>query len=228
MTFAAWLGAAALALFVSGVAGCAARSLHDFSRHEFEGLSARRGLRELLGEVLRWHDRALLVTESVQLLAAAASVASVVMALTHRAAVGPPWWEWVTVFAAGAVLLLVVNVWLPWAVARFWGARIVFRTWPAVKLLATGLAPLTAGAWLFAAIGRRISGQQKEESHEESLEDGDPHHRYRRTSRGIARGGGPRDDRRRHGAPRNQRLGGDDPPHRYDLDVQDARSARGG
>ncbi len=171
MTFAAWLIAAAVALLIAGVAGCAARSLHDFSRHEFEELAARRGVPAMLGDVLRWHDRVLLVAESVQLLAAAGAVASVVMALTHRAAVGPPWWEWVAVFAVGSLLLLIGNIWLPWAVARFWGARIVFSTWPTVKLLAQLLAPLTAGALLFGAVGRRLAGQQGETSHEETLED---------------------------------------------------------
>lgn len=170
MTLAAWFAAAALALLIAGVAGCAARSLHDFSRHEFEELSARRGQPELLGEVLRGQDRALLVAESVQLLACSAAVASVAMALVQRSA-GFPWWEWGAALAAGTVLLLVVNVWLPWAVARFWGARIVLTTWPAVKLLSWGLAPLTAGARLFDAVGRRLAGIQREESHEELLED---------------------------------------------------------
>lgn len=171
MTFSAWSILSGLSLTLAVLAGCTARSLRDFSRREFEELSTRRGAPDLLGDVLRWETRALLAAESVQLLASAFTVAAFVRALSIRAADALPWWEIIAIITAAIVLLLIVTVWIPWAIARTWGAQLVLSTWPVVKLVARCFAPVSAGAWLLGKLGRRLAGRTVEESEEETLED---------------------------------------------------------
>ena len=171
MTLAAWLTLAGIALLIVVVSGCIARSLRDFSSHEFEELSMRRGRPELLSEVLQWQDRAQFVAEGVELLAGALVVAAVVEALLIRASTGPHNLEIATEVVVTGVLLLVAAIWLPWAIAQTWGAQLVFRTWPLIKLASRCLSPLSAGAWLFGKLGRRLAGHTAEETQEESLED---------------------------------------------------------
>jgi CBS domain containing-hemolysin-like protein len=171
MTFTAWMLVAAVALLLAGLAACAAWSIRDFSRHDFEELSTRRGNSKLLGEVLRWEERGTLGLECAQLLAAAAASATFVKALSIFAAEEPLSWRQPAAFAAGAGLLVAVNIWIPWALARTWGAWFVFMTWPIIKFSTRVMAPLTAGAWLLVALTRRLAGLAAEEDHEETLED---------------------------------------------------------
>ncbi|MBL9124283.1 MAG: HlyC/CorC family transporter [Planctomycetaceae bacterium] len=124
-----------------------------------------------MSEVLRLQDRALLVAEGLELLAGALMVGAVVEALFIRAAAQPSWWETAAEVLLTAVLLLTCAIWLPWAISRSWGARVVLGGWPLIKLGAQLLAPLAAGAWLFGKLGRKLAGQPVEEDQEESLED---------------------------------------------------------
>ena len=71
----------------------------------------------------------------------------------------------------GALLLLAVEIWIPWAVARLWASPIVYHTWPLWQAAAVALWPLMLGARFVDTILHRLAGRVPEIPNEESFED---------------------------------------------------------
>ncbi|MBN1912321.1 MAG: HlyC/CorC family transporter [Pirellulales bacterium] len=167
-----WLAIAGLT--VTCLAATGARSLASFSRHDLEEICHRRNAKTRLGEILRRHEPVGMAAETIQVIATAVTVASVVFwaLLEFRPANSPPDWPHLALSAAvGALALVAVEIWLPWAFARLWATWFVYRTWPLWRTAALVLWPLTLGTRFFDTLLHRLAGRVPEEPDEESFED---------------------------------------------------------
>ena len=167
-----WLAIAAAAL--AGLAATGVKTLLEFSRSELEVYCRRRNRRELFGDILHRYEDAALGAECWQIIGAAIMLISGAMWLTgSRPADAPPAGGELAQFTAlGALLLLVITVWIPWAVARSLSAPFLYYTWPLWTAARWPVWPLTVGVSVAVAILRRLAGHaEEEESEEEAFED---------------------------------------------------------
>ena len=168
---ALWLAIAGLVS--SCLAAIGAKSLSKFSPRQLEEIGRRRKSPNRLGEILRHDQRAALAAETLQVAAMALYIG------------GAAWWAWLeaspsgtidaqtlwTVVAAGTVLLLAMEIWIPWAVMRLWAAPFVYYTWPLWRGLDLLLFPLVVGARFVDAVLHRLAGRVPEEPDGESFEE---------------------------------------------------------
>jgi len=166
-----WLAIAGLV--VTCLAATGAQSLGSFSRHELEEICRRHDMLPRLGAILRRHDRAGLAAETLQVVATAVVVlAGAFWIWRVEYASGPPNWTLLgTSVGVGALLLLAVEIWIPWAVARLWATPLVYYSWPLWHVVESVLSPLMLGARFFDTVLHRLAGRQPEVPDEESFED---------------------------------------------------------
>jgi CBS domain containing-hemolysin-like protein len=167
-----WLAAASLV--ATCMAAIAARSLATFSRHDLEEICRRRDGLARLGAILRRYEQVGLAAETAQVI----GTAVVILAggywvwLESPRAPAPPDWTLVGLgMGVGALLLLAVEIWIPWAVAQLWAPPIVYHTWPLWHAAAVALWPLMLGARFVDTILHRLAGRVPEIPNEESFED---------------------------------------------------------
>ncbi|NLE38962.1 MAG: HlyC/CorC family transporter [Pirellulaceae bacterium] len=167
-----WLAAAGLAVTAS--AAIAARSLATFSRRDLEEICRRRDRLDRLGVILRRHDQVGLAAETMQVIGTAVVVLAVgywTWIESPEAQVQGDWTMVGTSVGVGALLLLAVEIWIPWAVARLWASPVVYHTWPVWRAAATLLGPLMLGARLVDTLMHRLAGRVPEVPDEESFEE---------------------------------------------------------
>ena len=166
-----WLALTGMALTCLAATG--AKSLTVFSRHDLEEICRRRDTLNRLGKILKRHDQVALAAETLQVV----GTAVVILAGTF--------WVWLELqppvkadwrllgvgVAVGSLLLLAVEIWIPWAVARLWAAPFVHYTWPFWQAACVVLTPLLLGARFFDTLFHRLAGRQPEVPNEESFED---------------------------------------------------------
>ncbi len=163
-----WLAVAGLVL--TCLAAIGARSLAEFSRHELEEICRRRSAQHRLGEILRHYDQAGLAAETLRVIAIAVLTISGAFWVWWKW--GPPHWTLLALsVAAGGLLLLAVEIWIPWAFARLWAEPFLYRTWPMWRALSFLLAPLVLGARFVDTVLHRVAGRMPEVPDEESFED---------------------------------------------------------
>jgi magnesium and cobalt exporter, CNNM family len=161
-------------LVVTLFAATSARSLSTFSRHELEDICTRKKTLPRLGKILKRYESVGLTAETVQAISTAVVIGlGVYLALTKKSPdmADHDWLFLVSVIATGALLLLSAEIWLPWALARLWAARIVYRTWSFWLVVSSILRPLTWGERFFDTFFHRLAGRTREEPNEESFED---------------------------------------------------------
>ena len=166
-----WIATAGLV--TTCLAAIGARSLREFSRHELEEICRRRKSPDRLGQILRRHDRVALGAETLQVIAAAVLIcAGASLIWQHAHNTGTPWGaSLATSVTVAALLLLAVEIWIPWAVVRLWAEPFLYFTWPfwlAVSLL---MSPLVLGARFADTLAHRLAGRVPEVPDEESFED---------------------------------------------------------
>jgi CBS domain containing-hemolysin-like protein len=166
-----WLAIAGLVL--TCLAAIGARSLAEFSRHDLEEICRRRNSPDRLGQILRQHDQAGLAAETLQVIATAVLVIAGAFCVQLRwAADGSSRGVLLTLsVAAGALLLLAVEIWVPWAVVRLWAEPFLYYTWPLWRAVGVLLAPLVLGARFVDTVLHRIVGRVHEVPDEESFEE---------------------------------------------------------
>jgi len=156
-------------LVVISLAAIGARSLVEFSRHELAEICRRRKSPDRLGEVLRRHDQLALAAETLQVVATAVAILAGASLLWPH---GPPSWTRLGLSAAAAgLVLLAVEVWIPWAIVHLWAAPFVYYTWPLWRGVGILLAPLVLGARFVDALLHRLLGRVPDLPDEESFED---------------------------------------------------------
>lgn len=160
-------------MLLTCLAAIGAKSLTVFSRHELEDICRRRGTLHRLGQVLKRHDRVALAAETLQVV----GTSIVILAgtswvwLESHAEVAADWRFLGSGVAVGSLLLLAVEIWIPWATARLWATPFVYYTWPFWQPVYVILTPLILGARFFDTLFHRLAGRQPEVPNEESFED---------------------------------------------------------
>jgi CBS domain containing-hemolysin-like protein len=166
-----WLAVAGLV--ITCLASIGARSLSEFSPHELKEICRRRKRPERLGAILRAHVAAALAAETLQVVATAVFVGAGmfwVWAQTQPDASS----HWVLLggsLAAGALVLLAAEVWIPYAVVRLWGDPFLYFTWPLWRTIGIVLFPLVSGARFVDALVHRLAGKSHEPPNGESFEE---------------------------------------------------------
>ncbi len=166
-----WLAVAGLVL--TCLAAMGARSLAEFSRHELEEICERRDALNRLGQILKRHDQAGLAAETLQVIATAVLITAAAFWVCLKT--GPELalnaWLLTATIAAGAPLLLAVEIWIPRAFARLWAEPFLYYTWPLWRAIGALMAPLVLGARFVDTVFHRVAGRMPEIPDEESFED---------------------------------------------------------
>ena len=166
-----WLAMAGLV--VTCLVAIGARSLVEFSRHDLEEICRRRKSPDRLGQILKQHDQVALGAETLRVIATAVVICTLVFwvwpgALDDK----PPHGISLILPAAVSVLLLLaVEIWIPWAVVRLWAEPFLYYTWPFWRATSTVLAPLVLGARFVDVVLHRMVGRVPEVPDEDSFED---------------------------------------------------------
>jgi CBS domain containing-hemolysin-like protein len=160
-------------LVVACWSAISARSFFTFSRHDLEEICRRHENPSRLSEILKRHDRVGLAAETLQVVATAVvAIAGSVWLWTINEQMtslnGP---TFVSTIVIGSLILLLIEIWIPWAVAQLWGSWITYISWPLWKGVPTLLFPLILGARFFDTILHRLAGRVQEEPSEDSFED---------------------------------------------------------
>ena len=159
-------------LVVACWSAISARSFFTFSRHELEAICQRREAGSRLGEILRRHDRVGLAAETLQVISTAVVVISgSIWYWTNSGVQALDGQTLASSIIIGSLALLLIEIWIPWAVARLWASGIVYLFWPLWKGMPTLLFPLILGARFFDTMFHRLAGRVPERPNEESFED---------------------------------------------------------
>jgi len=167
-----WL--ASTSLVVTCLAAIAAGSLREFSPSGLEEICRRHNRPERLTRILRRRDAVRLAMETLQVLGTALFLGATSLWLAggwnmpaegHRLM----WWTWS--MAGAALVLLVAEIWVPWAAGRLWADPFLYHTWPVWEFLSLGLSPLVAAARIFDTVLHRLAGRAPDFSNEGSFED---------------------------------------------------------
>jgi len=162
-----------LALVITCLAAIGARSLTGFSRHELEEICRRRSARERLGAILKQHDRVALAAETLQVLGTAAAMTTAAYWTIERFHDGslPSAGQAAIDVTLFALVLLIIEIWIPWTITRIWAEPFLFFTWPAWLALSYLTSPLVFGARFLDTVFHRLANRSPEAPDEESFED---------------------------------------------------------
>ncbi|HLA84454.1 MAG TPA: hemolysin family protein [Thermoguttaceae bacterium] len=167
-----WLAFAGLVVTCAAAIG--AKSLASFSRHDLEEICRRRDALARLSVILRRHEQVGLAAETLQVVATAVVVLAGAFWTSLKSPHAPEPANWTllgTSVGVGALLLLAVEIWIPWAVARLWATPFVYGTWPLWRAVGVLLSPLMLGARFFDTLLHRLAGRKPVDPDEESFED---------------------------------------------------------
>ncbi len=167
-----WLGLVSLA--ATSLAAMGARSLREFSRTELEEISRRKNseLRQI--EILRHYDRVAVAVECLNVAGTAAFVTCVSfwVYLAWGPVGGAARWDRAMLAASGAAAVLwTCDVWIPWAIARLWGAPFLFHTWSLWRGISVALWPLVLAARVVDTLLHRLAGRSSDGSTEGLIEE---------------------------------------------------------
>ena len=162
-----------LALFATAVISLGTRALRNFSRHDLEEISRRKGLTERFSDILQLHDTIALGLEMLAILTAALGMVAGTLGVVQRWGISSEQLglELIAISAVLGLILAVAGTWLPWTVARISAAEFLFHTWPLWKLLSKVASPLVWGARLLDIALHRIAGRSPQSVDEESIEE---------------------------------------------------------
>lgn len=153
--FTGWAGLLALAC----LAATAGYSLREFSRSHLDKTCRDRGRPELFGVILSGREPVQLAVAIIHAIAVAAVTAWWVA-----------WWDkrisgstgsWVGVLASLLAALLLVDVLVPWGIARVGGEAFLVRCWSLLRGLSLILTPLLVLARWIDRILHRVAGRSE-------------------------------------------------------------------
>jgi CBS domain containing-hemolysin-like protein len=160
-------------MLASCLAAVAARSLHEFSRHDLEEIALSRQKPERFADILRHHERVALGVEMIVALLLAVTVCAGTL-WAWQASAGFDWSRWLVFIVTSLVLgqlVAVVTVWLPWSLARMAAARFLFWSWPLWNLVGRLALPLVWSARVVDNLLHRLAGRKPQEADEDSIEE---------------------------------------------------------
>ncbi len=161
-------------LVVTLLCAIGARSLAEFSPHELKEFCRRRKSPQRLGPILRDHDQVALAVETLRVVATAVMLgAGAYLAWfqmsSSRMPAGPG--QLALVIAAGTLVLLTAEIWIPWTVVHLWAEPFLYYTWSLWRAVSIALTPLVLVARFVNALAHRLAGRPREVPDEESFED---------------------------------------------------------
>ena len=167
-----WL--ALLGMVITGLAATGTKVLYEFSRHDLELYCRRRNQRQLFDEILDRHEDFAVAAETLQVVGSVVVGACVLGSGSSptgpRSSRMPSIWRSSLVLSASC--LLVLTIWIPWAVVHVWSAPFLYHTWRFWTAVAWIMWPLTLGVKLMDVVVHRLAGHQEtEEDEEEAFED---------------------------------------------------------
>ncbi len=172
MTTAALLWFSAASLGITSLAAMSARALAEFSPAELEEICRKWNKPDRLGHVLHWREQVGLAMQSLRTLALVAAAATGGIALwQYGQALDFAVAAWVPALAAGLLLALAANLWLPWALARLWADPFSFVAWPLLWGVSFLLVPFAFLAHVVDVALHRLAGRKLAAPDEESFEE---------------------------------------------------------
>jgi CBS domain containing-hemolysin-like protein len=165
-----WISAAALGL--NCLAATSAQALAEFSPADLEDMCRKRSKLDRLGHILRRREHVGLGLQSLRTLTLVASAACGGISLWRYceplefAATA-----WAPALAAGILLALAANLWIPWSAARLWATPMLFFAWPVLWGVSFLLAPLAMLARVVDVALHRLADRDVPEADEESFEE---------------------------------------------------------
>ncbi len=161
-----------VSLAVACLASVAVRSLNRFSRHRLRGICEKHNASTLLKEIMVRQDRVAQAVESLRVLSGAMVVVCTAY-WVHLHLFEPPAGELAgdltpaipslkTMLAAvglSALLLSIVEIWLPWGIASLWAEQFLFHTWRVWQVVGFVLAPLVWAARFNYVLLHRLAGK---------------------------------------------------------------------
>lgn len=156
----------------------AARVLHEFSRHELQAYCRRRNRQDLFDEILDSHDQFALGAETLQwfgnvCLLSTGGLWFVARNTTNNATFALPQNYEVALWLGGATFVLViVNSWIPWAMAKNASAPFLFHTWGIWRFVSQLAWPFRIGYAGLTWVAQRMAGTtDNNDEEEEALEE---------------------------------------------------------
>jgi CBS domain containing-hemolysin-like protein len=155
------------------LAAVAARSLHEFSRHDLAEISRRRQKPERFAEILRHHDRVALGVEMLVAILVSLTLCAGTLWGWHLFGVvmTSPWMFFLIAAAVLGFFVTVTTIWLPWSIARIAAASFLFRSWPLWNLLGRVTLPLVWSAKAVDSLLHRLAGRKPQVPDEDSIDE---------------------------------------------------------
>jgi CBS domain containing-hemolysin-like protein len=166
LLWTAGLGAALACLSATG-----SKVLQEIPRHAVEAY-ARRRRSNLDRIILAEHEEAALGAECLQILGTVVGMSAATTWLATRN-IDLTTSSFVAFSAGSTVVVLAINLWIPWAVNLLFAAPFVYHTWPLWWVAQRLTWPLTIGVAVVGEFFRRLAGrpEQDEPDDEELFED---------------------------------------------------------
>lgn len=166
------LWTAVVGMVVTGWSAITARSFFTFSRHDLEEICLRREATTRLSEILKRHEQVGLAAETLQVISTAVVLIAGIVWYGNLPGETHPldMPTFVLGIAVGSLVLLLIEIWIPWAVAQLWASGIVYFSWPICRGMPTLFYPLVLGARFFDTMFHRLAGRMPEKPSEESFE----------------------------------------------------------
>ena len=155
------------------ICGAAQQVIHEISWHDLEEYCNRKRRNQTFSRIIDMRDEIALGTLMAQMIATAIFVCCLIfLFLDNR---GPMNLDGSTLWAIIGIsifCLILLNSWIPWAIAHAAAEPFLFQTWRIWWLVAGMAWPLTVGAKLMSAFFFRARGKRVEdEDEEEAFED---------------------------------------------------------
>ena len=155
------------------ICGAAQQVIHEISWHDLEEYCNRKRRNQTFSRIIDMRDEIALGTLMAQMIATAIFVCCLIfLFLDNR---GPMSLDGSTLWAiigTSIFCLILLNSWIPWAIAHAAAEPFLFQTWRIWWLVAGMAWPLTVGAKLMSAFFFRARGKRVEdEDEEEAFED---------------------------------------------------------
>lgn len=157
------------------ICGAAQQVIHEISWHDLEEYCNRKRRNQAFSRIIDMRDEIALGTLMAQMIATAIFVCCLIfLFLDNR---GPMSLDGSTLWAIIGIsifCLILLNSWIPWAIAHAAAEPFLFQTWRIWWLVAGMAWPLTVGAKLmsaffFRARGKRIEDEDEEEAFEDEI-----------------------------------------------------------
>ncbi len=158
---------ATVGLAMTCLAAIAANSFAEFSRSDLEDICRRRKSPQRLGQILHGYRNVRLAAETLQVMGTAIFIGAAMFWLQPQEPLA--WNRILASLALGALLLLALEIWVPWAIARLWATPLVYFSWPIWRLISLPLSPLVFGTRFFDTVLVRLAGRTPKAPDEESF-----------------------------------------------------------